>query len=597
MIKIFSQNKKFNSLRIFIILLNDVILINFSLYFSYFLRIEYLISPKKITEVAIFSTLFYLILFLIFRIDKQYFRYFNFNSYKLYFKLFFLFTCLFSLYVFIQSSSFIPRSLVAIFPSFFFGILILSRILFVKFSTHYFKIEKNNTILFGLDRISIATLSSHFKILYIIDNNKNNSQRVINGIRIISPKEFLFKYKSLNFNQILIFNEKNFDVIKGLIRDHIIENKILVQKINIKNNELSTKPYFNFNYFFDRKSKINSLVNFYNQKNILVTGAGGSIGSNIVSQLLNTQFSKLILLDNSEYSLYTLTNKINDPRVVFILHNFNDEDYMTALFKKYKIDCIFHAAAYKHVPLTEINPLSAIKNNFIDTHHLIKNVVLNQISYFCLISSDKAVRPTNIMGASKRLAELSLIYFSKYKFNKSTILNSVRFGNVINSSGSVLPLFQNQIKNNGPLTLTHKDITRYFMTIEEAANLVLNVYKIAKGGEVFLLDMGKPIKLIDLAKLMIQFSGKTIKRKEKGDIQIKIVGLRKGEKLYEELLVNKKSKKTNINSIFESVEEQMTQSEYKYLYNEIISSFKNNDNRKLYKLLKNKFIEYKINNA
>ena len=597
MIKIFSQNKKFNSLRIFIILLNDVILINFSLYFSYFLRIEYLISPKKITEVAIFSTLFYLILFLIFRIDKQYFRYFNFNSYKLYFKLFFLFTCLFSLYVFIQSSSFIPRSLVAIFPSFFFGILILSRILFVKFSTHYFKIEKNNTILFGLDRISVATLSSHFKILYIIDNNKNNSQRVINGIRIISPKEFLFKYKSLNFNQILIFNEKNFDVIKGLIRDHIIENKILVQKINIKNNELSTKPYFNFNYFFDRKSKINSLVNFYNQKNILVTGAGGSIGSNIVSQLLNTQFSKLILLDNSEYSLYTLTNKINDPRVVFILHNFNDEDYMTALFKKYKIDCIFHAAAYKHVPLTEINPLSAIKNNFIDTHHLIKNVVLNQISYFCLISSDKAVRPTNIMGASKRLAELSLIYFSKYKFNKSTILNSVRFGNVINSSGSVLPLFQNQIKNNGPLTLTHKDITRYFMTIEEAANLVLNVYKIAKGGEVFLLDMGKPIKLIDLAKLMIQFSGKTIKSKEKGDIQIKIVGLRKGEKLYEELLVNKKSKKTNINSIFESVEEQMTQSEYKYLYNEIISSFKNNDNHKLYKLLKNKFIEYKINNA
>ena len=368
MIKIFSQNKKFNSLRIFIILLNDVILINFSLYFSYFLRIEYLISPKKITEVAIFSTLFYLILFLIFRIDKQYFRYFNFNSYKLYFKLFFLFTCLFSLYVFIQSSSFIPRSLVAIFPSFFFGILILSRISFVKFSNHYFKIEKNNTILFGLDRISIATLSSHFKILYIIDNNNNNSQRVINGIRIISPKEFLFKCKSLNFNQILIFNEKIFDVIKGLIRDHIIENKILVQKINIKNNELSTKPYFNFNYFFNRKSKINSLENFYNQKNILVTGAGGSIGSNIVSQLLNTQFSKLILLDNSEYSLYTLTNKINDPRVVFILHNFNDEDYMTALFKKYKIDCIFHAAAYKHVPLTEINPFSAIKNNFIDTH-------------------------------------------------------------------------------------------------------------------------------------------------------------------------------------------------------------------------------------
>lgn len=597
MLNILFQNNKFPKLRIFIILINDILLLNFSLYFSYFLRVEYLIYPKSIIVVSIVSTLIYLILFLIFRIDKQYFRYFNFNSYKIYFRLFCLYICLFSIYVFLQNSAFIPRSLAIIFPSFFFGILVFGRILFVKFSNYYLKIDKKNSILFGLDKLDIISLSSHFKLLYIVDNNKNNSQRVINGIRIISPKEFLFKYKSLNFNQILILNEKNFDVIKGLIRDHIFENKILVQKINIKNNELSTKPYFNFNYFFNRKSKINSLVNFYNQKNIIVTGAGGSIGSSIVSQLLNTQFSKLILLDNSEFNLYILTNKINDPRVVFILHNFNDEDYMTALFKKYKIDCIFHAAAYKHVPLTEINPLSAIKNNFLDTHHFIKNVVLNKISYFCLISSDKAVRPTNIMGASKRLAELSLIYFSKYKFNKSTILNSVRFGNVINSSGSVLPLFQNQIKNNGPLTLTHKDITRYFMTIEEAANLVLSVYKIAKGGEVFLLDMGKPIKLIDLAKLMIQFSGKTIKRKEKGDIQIKIVGLRKGEKLYEELLVNKKSKKTNINSIFESVEDQMTQLEYEHLYNEIISSFKNNDNHKLYKLLKNKFIAYKKNNA
>ena len=196
------------------------------------------------------------------------------------------------------------------------------------------------------------------------------------------------------------------------------------------------------------------------------------------------------------------------------------------------------------------------------------------------------------MGASKRLAELSLIYNSKHRSNKCTILNSVRFGNVVNSSGSVMPMFQNQIQNNNFLTLTSKKINRYFMTIEEASNLVLNSFKLAKGGEVFLLDMGKPIKLHDLAKLMIQFSGKTIKHNNQGDIQIKIIGLRKGEKLYEELLVDKKSKKTEISSIYKSLEEIMSQKDFESLLLNIKKLIEKNDNTGLLKVLKNKYIGY-----
>ena len=196
------------------------------------------------------------------------------------------------------------------------------------------------------------------------------------------------------------------------------------------------------------------------------------------------------------------------------------------------------------------------------------------------------------MGASKRLAELSAIYLSKFK-NKYTIINCVRFGNVINSSGSVLPLFQKQINKNKYVTVTHKNIIRYFMTIEEAANLVISAYNISKGGEIFLLDMGKQIRIFDLAKLMIQFSGKKIKKKGNGDIEIKITGLRPGEKLYEELLVDKNSKSTNVDNIFISVEKNIKNYEFQYLFKNITLALKLNNKKKLFELLKNKYVNFK----
>ena len=328
----------------------------------------------------------------------------------------------------------------------------------------------------------------------------------------------------------------------------------------------------------------------------MITGAGGSIGSNIVIQLLKCKFKKLILLDNSEYNLYKLSSSIkNKSKIIFRLINFNNREDVKKILTDNNIDIIFHTAAYKHVPLIENNPFSAIKNNFIDTFEFMKLVSKYNVSNFCLISSDKAVRPTNIMGDSKRLSELALIYLSNQK-NHNTTFCSVRFGNVINSSGSVKPLFQYQIDNNLPVPLTHKNIIRYFMTIEEAANLVLCTIKISNGGETFLLDMGEPIKLYDLAKLMIQFSGKIYKKNGQGDIEIKIIGLRDGEKLYEELLIDRESKPSKIKSIYQSLELKINNKNFKEIYTKILRSYKMNDPKLLKKALKSNFVNYNLKN-
>ena len=391
---------------------------------------------------------------------------------------------------------------------------------------------------------------------------------------------------------ILIDNEYIFSKVRDIIRNHIIEKEIVVQKISFKNNEIITSAYFDFNYFFNRKNKTTPLGDIYKNKNILITGAGGSIGSNIVFQLLKSEYKKLILIDNSEYNLYSLVGKLNkSENFSFHLINFNNKNDIERILAENTIHVIFHAAAYKHVPLIENNPFSAIKNNFLDTYEFMKLIIKFNVQKFCLISSDKAVRPTNIMGASKRLSELALCYLDNLK-NHNTSLCSVRFGNVINSSGSVKPLFQKQIDNSLPVTLTHKKIIRYFMTIEEASNLVLNTTKISKGGEIYLLDMGDPIKLYDLAKLMIQFSGKTTKKNGSGDINIKIIGLRDGEKLYEELLIDEKSKQSSVKYIYQSLESKISNKSFKELHSNISFSYRSNNIKSLKKILKGKFVSY-----
>ena len=592
MISNFLSNKISPFWRVFIILFNDIVLLNLSLYFSYYLRIEYFLPVSSIRNVAIISTIIFLFLFTIFKIHKQYFRYFNASSYKLYLKIYIVFGFLFGLYVSLQSQDFIPRSLVLIFPTFFLFLLILNRVVIAKFFQYQYKSNKKKAVVFGFNPIISNSIAPDINIIYFIDDKKKNKNRIINGIRILSSDEFIKIFFNDEINLILIENFRTFHKSRNLIRNKIIKNKILVQNISIINNEISFSSYFDFNYFFNRKNKTTPLGNIYKNKTILITGAGGSIGSNIIFQLLKTKFKKLILLDNSEFNLYSLSSKIkNKVNVNFYLVSFNSKNDVKKIFTNNKVDIIFHAAAYKHVPLIETNPFSAIKNNFLDTYEFMKLITQYNVSNFCLISSDKAVRPTNVMGASKRLSELALTYLNNLKSHK-TVFCSVRFGNVINSSGSVKPLFQYQIDNNLPLTLTHKKIIRYFMTIEEAANLVLNTIKISKGGEIFLLDMGKPIYLYDLAKLMIQFSGKTIKINGNGDIDIKIIGLREGEKLYEELLIDEESLESSVKYIYQSLESKISNKNFQEIYSNIFNSYELNNIKSLKKTLKGKFINY-----
>ena len=280
-------------------------------------------------------------------------------------------------------------------------------------------------------------------------------------------------------------------------------------------------------------------------KTILVSGAGGSIGAELCRQILRENPKNLLLVEMSEYNLYSIHQELMQQltdfgittNVVPMLTSVLQEQSLDALIDEWRPDTIFHAAAYKHVPLVEHNVVEGVRNNVFGTFALASAAQKHNVADFLLISTDKAVRPTNIMGASKRLAELILQSFALQ--SPKTRFSMVRFGNVLGSSGSVVPLFRQQIKQGGPVTVTHSDITRYFMTIPEAAQLVIQAGTMAKGGEVFVLDMGEPVRIIELARTMIELSGLSVRddANPKGDIAVEVTGLRDGEKLYEELLI------------------------------------------------------------
>ncbi|MES2319265.1 MAG: nucleoside-diphosphate sugar epimerase/dehydratase [Pseudomonadota bacterium] len=280
-------------------------------------------------------------------------------------------------------------------------------------------------------------------------------------------------------------------------------------------------------------------------KSVMVSGAGGSIGSELCRQIVALKPTRLLLLDISEFALYTIEQELretivsNDQEIELIacIGSVLDTDKCTRLLASFAVDTVYHAAAYKHVPLVEHNPVEGIQNNTFGTLSFARAAMAAKVKCFVLISTDKAVRPTNVMGATKRVAELVLQAFARQ--NSQTRFSMVRFGNVLGSSGSVVPLFRKQIAAGGPVTLTHPDITRYFMTIPEAAQLVLQAGAMGKGGDVFVLDMGAPVRIADLAVRMVRLSGQEVRTKETpaGTIEITYTGLRPGEKLYEELLI------------------------------------------------------------
>jgi FlaA1/EpsC-like NDP-sugar epimerase len=332
-------------------------------------------------------------------------------------------------------------------------------------------------------------------------------------------------------------------------------------------------------------------------KSVLVTGAGGSIGSELCRQILLLRPSKLVLYDMSEFSLYKIEQELidlNDSNIqIFaIIGSVANKQRIESVINHFNVETLYHAAAYKHVPLVEFNQSQGILNNSIGTKITAEAAVAAKVQNFVLISTDKAVRPTNIMGATKRISELVIQALSK--IHPGTNFSMVRFGNVLDSSGSVIPLFKKQIKEGGPVTVTDKNIVRYFMTISEAVELVIQASAMSRGGDLFLLDMGKPVKVNDLAEKMIQLSGLQLIDDEHphGDIEIKYIGLRPGEKLYEELLVGKDTTKTENPLIMSANEVMIEWSDLKPLLDKLEASSYKNDHLKTRELLTSIVPEY-----
>ncbi|GLS26976.1 hypothetical protein GCM10007877_26950 [Marinibactrum halimedae] len=308
-------------------------------------------------------------------------------------------------------------------------------------------------------------------------------------------------------------------------------------------------------------------------KAVMVTGAGGSIGSELCRQILPEKPHTLVLFEQNEFSLYDLERQLsqqfNSTRIVPILGSTLNRHQINETIRTFKVNTIYHAAAYKHVPIVEQNIIEGVRNNVLGTWECANAAIENKVKHFVLVSTDKAVRPTNAMGASKRIAELILQGLSQNQ--DTTLLSMVRFGNVLGSSGSVVPLFKKQIQDSGPITVTHKKITRFFMTIPEAAQLVIQASAMSQGGDVFVLDMGEPVSIWELAERMVKLSGLTIKDDSNpdGDIEIHQTGLRPGEKLYEELLIGDEVRGTDHPLIMRANEKSLGWIETKQLIQNI----------------------------
>ncbi|WP_235901856.1 polysaccharide biosynthesis protein [Alcanivorax sediminis] len=335
-------------------------------------------------------------------------------------------------------------------------------------------------------------------------------------------------------------------------------------------------------------------------KDVLVTGAGGSIGSELCRQILALSPSRLVLVEQNEYSLYIIEKELRQTiaarklkvEVVPALGSVVNRGLMEQLCRMHRIDTVYHAAAYKHVPMVEANPSSGVRNNILGTLEAAQGAEAAGVKHFILVSTDKAVRPTNVMGATKRFAELVLQAMAAR--GSDTVFSMVRFGNVLGSSGSVVPLFRDQIQRGGPVTVTHPDVIRYFMTIPEASQLVIQAGAMAKGGDVFVLDMGEPVRIVDLATTMVHLMGLSVKDEENpnGDIALSFTGLRPGEKLYEELIIGDCSVRTEHEMIMQASEDALSWDEVQFALEAFRKALERSDNDSMKALLRSYVVGY-----
>jgi len=448
--------------------------------------------------------------------------------------------------------------------------------------------ERKNVIIYGAGTIGIQLLralneTGQFNMVAFIDNNPSLAGQVVHGVKVLRPGKIGKVITTENVKEVLLampsaLRSERRAAIRTLDPFPVVVKTLpALEEIASGHVEVSDLRPIEVEDLLGRDPvapDLALLAAHVRDKVVMITGAGGSIGSELSRQLLELGPKALILFELSEVALYEIemeieeaqrrrskaagTASLGDTKIVPVLGSVLDRRLVARTIHSYGVEVIYHAAAYKHVPLVEMNPFAGVQNNTFGTLALAETAKELGVERFVLVSSDKAVRPTNVMGASKRLAELILQALAEPR-GVRTIFTMVRFGNVLDSSGSVVKRFRNQIQAGGPVTVTHKEIIRYFMSIPEAAQLVIQAGAMASGGEVFVLDMGTPVKIDDLARTMIRLSGLEVRddATSEGDITIEYVGLRRGEKLYEELLIGENTTGTSHPRIFKNSEPVM----------------------------------------
>ena len=553
-----------------IAIITDVGLCIFSTWLAFTLRLEKLIYLE---DFNLYSALIAIILaipiFWLFGLYRIIFRYSGLYIIMNVFASISVYGIFYFLIIGVYSIEGVPRSVGILQPMLLFFGVIISRISIKYILNDEYSVKKNsikkNVLIYGAGesgrQLALALENSfEFKVVGFLDDNQHLHNQSLFGKTVYLPADLENLVKTRNINFVFLALPS----INRVKRNQIIENlnqykltvKTLPSVSEIVDGRITISDIkdLNINDLLNReeiKPDIKLLNKNINLKTVLITGAGGSIGSELCRQIIKLNPKKLLLLEINEFALYKiheeLKNLNKNLRIFPLLVDIKDQSKIDKIFEIFKVDTVYHSAAYKHVPLVEENICEGVRNNVFSTLAVAKASINKKVSNLVLISSDKAVRPTNIMGATKRLSELCMQ--AMYNSHKDIAINFsiVRFGNVLESSGSVIPKFKEQIKQGGPVTLTHKDVTRYFMTVTEAAQLVIQAGAMSRSCEVFVLDMGKSVKIIDLINKMIKLSGFSIKdsNNKDGDIEIKITGLRPGEKLFEELLIGNNPEKTN----------------------------------------------------
>ena len=602
-----------------LMLMFDVIIIVGSIFAAFSVRLGYFFLPTE--DITLLLLMFAapvlaLPIFIHFGLYREVIRYVGFKALWHINQAATLYAILWGLASYMVSLSHIPRSVILI--NWILVVMILgcsrmfARWLISEVSLNNGSLTKSNVLIYGAGsagrQLSTALKESeeYIPVAFIDDSSKNHYQS-INGLVVYSQDDLVDLIKNKKIKEVLLAiptlsryrrNEiitllepfpvtvRSLPSVTALAQGKVRINDLLEIDITDLLGRESVKP------------NVKLLKTNISNKVVLVTGAGGSIGSEICRQILFLKPKKLILYDISESSIYLIEQEllnigIANLEIFPIIGSVADKDRFEYICNYYSVKTIYHAAAYKHVPLVEFNPSQGVLNNSIGTLVAAQAAISTNVENFVLISSDKAVRPTNVMGATKRVAELVLQALDKEHHN--TCFTMVRFGNVLDSSGSVIPLFKKQIKSGGPVTVTHPNVVRYFMSIPEAVELVIQAGAMSKGGEVFVLDMGEPIRIYDLAVKMIQLSGLVVldENNPQGDIEIQYTGLRPGEKLYEELLIEGSFTSTQSDLIMSAEEKMIEWDKLEPMLNEIRIAAENSETEKIYKLLKKLLPEYK----